>query len=1240
MIKPILLVLISTVFLVGSAQGQECPAPAQFGNEVLGTTAGELFGQSVAVSSSNTRMVVGSPSDDTIGQDQGAVRIYTYVGGNWEQLGGTIYGTEAGAAFGHDVKISDDGSVIAVAAPGENFSTGAVRAYVFSGGDWMLRGTAIIGAFPGDEFSSSIGLSGDGNRLAVGAPLSAGSGSGFIRGTVSVFGFDGIDWTPVGGAIFGEANYDLSGSAIDLSNDGSSMAIASSLNDGAGADAGHVRVFRFNGSSWVLKGLEINGDLPGDLSGSSVSLNADGNVLAIGSPGNDPNGLTDAGHVRVFQYNGSFWSQQGSTIEGSTLGELSGTAVGLNGSGTSLIIGAPFEAGSGNGPGQVRAYQLLNGDWVQSGAAIAGSAADDQFGVALDFGSENGLFAIGFPEGSGTGGVRVLDASCDAGCTNSNACNYDPDADIDDGSCDFFSCITLGCTDATACNFDPAAEFENGSCTYALDGFNCDGSCIDTDNDGTCDVDEVLGCQDNTACNFNQQATENDGSCVFPTLPCDVCSGEMDGTGYVINLDTDGNGICVDIPGCMDQMACNYNAAATEDDGSCAFPSAPCAVCSGETDGTGVVLILDTDGDGVCDSDEVLGCTDPLASNYDPNATEEDASCLYLEPLPGNWNFTPSPSSALLLGQVTLDGLPAQQGDWIAAFTSGGICAGAQELIIFDSAAYVSLPVYGDDSTTPATTEGMSPGETFTLHYFDASEGNEWVWTNPFGQTNLTGWTNTNGAPLPGYSDPGFVYQFLTDPALAQCNDPAACNYTVESTTDVNCTYAATGFDCAGNCILDLDDDGVCDSVEIFGCTDPTACNFDPFATEDDGSCAALDACGVCGGPGAIYSCGCFDVPEGDCDCFGNQPDAIGECGGTCLADLDEDGVCDDVDPCIGAYDACGVCNGPGAQYACGCDPLPDGDCDCEGNQLDAAGVCGGDCTADVDGDGICDDVDDCLGVVDECGVCNGPGAIYACGCFEIGEVYCDCDGNQLDALGVCGGDCPADIDGDGICDDEDPCIGFVDACGICNGPGAIYACGCDPLPAGACDCAGNIPDAAGTCGGDCQSDVDGDGVCDTEEVLGCDDVNACNWQPFATDNDGSCLYPAPYLDCAGNCLIDTDGDGICEQDEINGCTDSAACNYNPAATDDGDCFFPPANFDCAGNCLEDTDGDGVCDALELPGCTDPEALNFNPYATEPSPDSCIYGTGSTCASDLDGNGAIGTNDLLLLLGAFGSTCE
>ena len=220
------------------------------------------------------------------------------------------------------------------------------------------------------------------------------------------------------------------------------------------------------------------------------------------------------------------------------------------------------------------------------------------------------------------------------------------------------------------------------------------------------------------------------------------------------------------------------------------------------------------------------------------------------------------------------------------------------------------------------------------------------------------------------------------------------------------------------------------------GCTDASACNFDSAATVNDGSCESPDACGVCGGPGAIYDCGCDPIPTGDCDCNGNQADALGVCGGTCSEDADGDGICDDGDSCIGLADECGVCNGPGAIYDCGCIPIPDGYCDCDG-------------TPDADDDGICDDIDDCVG--------------------------------SVDAAGVCGGTCQTDADGDGICDDNggDDCDGVYDACGVCNGPGPIYDCGCADIAPGECDCAGSLPDDQGNCQ-TFMSDTDNDGFYDT----------------------------------------------------------------------------------------------------------------------------------------------------------------
>ncbi len=83
---------------------------------------------------------------------------------------------------------------------------------------------------------------------------------------------------------------------------------------------------------------------------------------------------------------------------------------------------------------------------------------------------------------------------------------------------------------------------------------------------------------------------------------------------------------------------------------------------------------------------------------------------------------------------------------------------------------------------------------------------------------------------------------------------------------------------------------------------------------------------------------------------------------------------------------------------------------------LDLLGLFG---DVDTDQDGIWDSVDDCV----DTSACN-----YAA------EPTAPCA--FIDVLGVCGGGCEGDGDGDGICDDEDDCVGILDECGVCNGPG------------------------------------------------------------------------------------------------------------------------------------------------------------------------------------------------------------
>ena len=151
-------------------------------------------------------------------------------------------------------------------------------------------------------------------------------------------------------------------------------------------------------------------------------------------------------------------------------------------------------------------------------------------------------------------------------------------------------------------------------------------------------------------------------------------------------------------------------------------------------------------------------------------------------------------------------------------------------------------------------------------------------------------------------------------------------------------------------------------------------------------------------------------------------------------------------------------------------------------------------------------------------------------------------------------------------------------------------------------------------CDGDCLNDSDGDYVCDEDEVPGCLNPNACNYvDPSIVTDLEACVFPEFGYDCDGNCNSDADGDGVCDEFEVVDCTDPAACNYNDESNTDTDnalCNYPEAGYDCFGVCINDTDGDGVCDEYEVAGCSDAMACNFDPAATDEdgSCDYCCYG--------------------------------
>ncbi|MCB9195715.1 MAG: T9SS type A sorting domain-containing protein [Flavobacteriales bacterium] len=218
-------------------------------------------------------------------------------------------------------------------------------------------------------------------------------------------------WTQIGSSINGEAAFDNSGVAIDLSSDGKTVIIGATGNDGSFNSAGHARVFHYNGSIWNQKGTDLDGEAQYDGSGTAVAINSTGDIIAIGSASNSGGGSA-AGHVRVYEWDGSGWIQKGTDIDGDA-SSSSGTSIDLNSDGTILIIGAPNHDGGANNAGAVKIFEWSGSDWVQKGTTIYGDAANDQFGFSVSICKDGNTIAAGAPINSGqltnAGQVKVYE---------------------------------------------------------------------------------------------------------------------------------------------------------------------------------------------------------------------------------------------------------------------------------------------------------------------------------------------------------------------------------------------------------------------------------------------------------------------------------------------------------------------------------------------------------------------------------------------------------------------------------------------------------------------------------------------------------------------------------------------------------------------------------------------------------------------------------------------------------------
>jgi hypothetical protein len=375
--------------------------------------------------------------------------------GSFNLLGQDIDGAQSDNN-GISVSFSSDGSRVAIGANQTSLKKGYVRIFDYNESAWVQVGGVIYGEAVGDLSGTSVSLSSDGSRVAIGAVNNDNAytgGNNDNRGHVRIYDYNSStqSWVQVGADIEGEARIDYSGKSVSLSSDGSRLAIGAEYNDGSGDLSGHVRIYNYTPSgttSWTQLGQDIDGELAGDASGRSVSLSSDGSRVAIGANQNDGTAvdrygnrddLDLRGHVRIYDYNSSTqsWVQVGADIDGEAAGDRSGYSVSLSSDGSIVAIGAPNNDGTAvdrydnrdnlghnyDNRGHVRIYNYTPSgttSWTQLGQDIDGETGrspgftGDGSGYWVSLSSDGLRVAIGAPynrneNGVNSGHVRIYD---------------------------------------------------------------------------------------------------------------------------------------------------------------------------------------------------------------------------------------------------------------------------------------------------------------------------------------------------------------------------------------------------------------------------------------------------------------------------------------------------------------------------------------------------------------------------------------------------------------------------------------------------------------------------------------------------------------------------------------------------------------------------------------------------------------------------------------------------------------
>lgn len=369
----------------------------QVGDDLLGDNAYDSFGRGVELSSNGNVLLAIAPENDDNGSSIGQVKIFNNINGSWRQKGNSLHGTSAYSSSGFNATISSDGNTVAIGIPVHRITEdiiGKVFVFKYTDGVWYDDDFRVDSSFnTGIFFGSNLKLSSDGSSLIISKPSKVDNIFPYVRVYNNKQGY----WKGYN-PIFGISNTDYFGSSLAISSDGLKIAIGSATNDTSNGDknTGYVQFFELdNSNNWNKINNTIFGKSEGSYFGKSLSVTPNFTNTVIGSPYNRDNGY-NSGLVSVYENNQDNWNQIGTDLIGDKgrKNDSFGESVSLSPDGNFLFVGSPdFDLSRG----RIQIFENKDSNWIHTGTDIIGNNNFDRFGDNIKTSKDGNFLAIGAP---------------------------------------------------------------------------------------------------------------------------------------------------------------------------------------------------------------------------------------------------------------------------------------------------------------------------------------------------------------------------------------------------------------------------------------------------------------------------------------------------------------------------------------------------------------------------------------------------------------------------------------------------------------------------------------------------------------------------------------------------------------------------------------------------------------------------------------------------------------------------